>query len=719
MKAKGRHCAASARRAQPLRLVGVAAVALLGGLAVAAPIAGSLLAGAQSPAAPHLEICKNGAVAGNYKFSVDGGANISVPANLQCIGVNVTAGNHTVTEKPDNSGATFLQKIKVIPGTQQVSQSINPGGAGGSVTVTVAATGTNSVVETKFFNEPSKGELKVCKVAGDPAQAGRDFTFSAQAGGNLYGPMTIPAAAVNDTYGSCWDVGSFQVGTAVNISEAPTQNVAVTAIDVLNGTLSNANYGAGTVTATLTGGVTEVSYQNTTVTPTLNGVLEICKNAGDYFVPQGPWSFTVVSTLSGQVVDTENVLTGQCNENPNGLPPGQYVVTESVGYPYYVSEISAYPSNTLVASNVDNASGTFTVTAGNSTTAFFTNDTLTGYVKACKTLASNASALAGKTFNFDVSDAAGTQTVSVIAQVGQTACSIDYQALPAGSTATITEESAPNVAVTGVSIVPPSAGSVSGTTASVTVSPTNINAANFTNSALGWVEICKVAGDASVSGNFWFSVNGAPSIPVAVGGCSNPIQVPAGTATISESPSTNYSVSQITAVGYAGNPVGNRLVWSSLGAGAATVTVPYGGVGDETVVTYTNSTNTGLFKVCTAETSSDAMLNGDTFPYTWSYTVNGVTTTGTVPLVVNVNQPTCSGLIGPIPVINANGTPVMVTVTAGVPTGLIGVDLAAFAYAGNGSVVTTPTTPGNFPQTAVIDLGQGINTTTFTNGATH
>jgi hypothetical protein len=447
-----------------------------------------------------------------------------------------------------------------------------------------------------------------------------------------------------------------------------------------------------------------------------NGYLEICKQAWDYFVPAGPWTFTVTNS-TGSVVDTEQVLVNQCNENMKGLPAGTYTVTETVSFPYHVSGIRAVPLSALVSKNVATATGTFVVKSGKTTTAFFVNRTRLGSVKVCKSLAANAQALSGQTFNFDVSDAAGTQTIPVVAQFGQTSCAIDYAWLPAGSKATVTEESSPNTAITGVAVIPPSAGTTTSSSATVKVSASEINAVVFTNQALGWVEVCKYADDASVTGSFHFTVNGAAINPVPVGQCSAPLQVPAGLATVNElQTNPNYHVDYIDA--YGGSPPQYRV--SSENGNSAVVEVPYGGIGNETVVDFYNSTLTGQFKICTAQTSPDAALVGDSFTYNYSYTVNGATSTGSVTLTVPLTGSACSGLSNYIPVINGNGTPVRVSVTAQYPTPLVGVDLAAFAYAGNGSVVSaTPTPPTSLPWTAVVDLGTGINVDTFTNGATH
>jgi len=111
-------------------------------------------------------------------------------------------------------------------------------------------------------------------------------------------------------------------------------------------------------------------------------------------------------------------------------------------------------------------------------------------------------------------------------------------------------------------------------------------------------------------------------------------------------------------------------------------------------------------------------LAGVSFPYTYSYTVNGTTTTGTVNLVVPTTGSTCSQVVGSIPVINADGSAVHVSVTAGAPA-VVSVDLAGFDYQGSGSVISSPLLPAAFPASATYSLGQGMNVTTFTNGATH
>ena len=74
-------------------------------------------------------------------------------------------------------------------------------------------------------------------------------------------------------------------------------------------------------------------------------------------------------------------------------------------------------------------------------------------------------------------------------------------------------------------------------------------------------------------------------------------------------------------------------------------------------MTFTNAVATGRFKIC--KVSSEPTLQGVPFTFTYSYTVNGATVTGSATL-----QPgQCSGLSDDIPVVDQNGQPIPVTVT--------------------------------------------------------
>jgi len=122
-----------------------------------------------------------------------------------------------------------------------------------------------------------------------------------------------------------------------------------------------------------------------------------------------------------------------------------------------------------------------------------------------------------------------------------------------------------------------------------------------TNSVLGAgtgsVEICKALtpGDPIAVGTiFTFNVTGlGTQVQVPAGACSAPMDVAVGNQTITEVPRANTAV-----VGIAANPA-NRLVSTNLPQGSAVVSVPEGGVTDQTIVTFTNqTTRTGTLEIC-------------------------------------------------------------------------------------------------------------------------
>ena len=278
------------------------------------------------------------------------------------------------------------------------------------------------------------------------------------------------------------------------------------------------------------------------------------------------------------------------------------------------------------------------------------------------------------------------------------------EGLPLGSAVSITEVGQPDVALLTVGVSPSGADNGSTTTtASLLVQP-GTTTATFTNRAEGTLEVCKDAADPQTEGNgsnpFNFVVNGSINVTVNAGQCSFAIAVPAGTATVDELPSTNFHLVSVTAVGPTDD---NRLL---SGSNPVTVSVPFGGVGNETLITYTNAVNTGQFKICKT-TSEPQIIGSVTFTFMWSYTVDGATTSGTVGLTPGE----CSGLLATIPVVDSSGNPVPVTVGEA-PTA--GVFVNTITYAGNGSLVSSSTASGS----SSFDIGIGVNSITYDNEVT-
>jgi hypothetical protein len=141
----------------------------------------------------------------------------------------------------------------------------------------------------------------------------------------------------------------------------------------------------------------------------------------------------------------------------------------------------------------------------------------------------------------------------------------------------------------------------------------------------GTLEICKVASGQGVTGTFGFQVAGRDgTIEVPVGGCSLPIAVPVGTATVTEVARPGFSVDSIATF-----PFG-RLVSSDTAARSARVSIVAGGVSNQTIVTFANkATPKGFLEVCKAKPNGDD-LSGN-FNFTVSQT-GSPTRTVTVPV---------------------------------------------------------------------------------------
>jgi len=449
------------------------------------------------------------------------------------------------------------------------------------------------------------------------------------------------------------------------------------------------------------------------------GGIEVCKYAGDSQVT-GTFHYTL--TASGWSASAD-VPVGSCSGDITA-PVGSVTVTETAQPPYFTSAITASPAQNLVSANLAAGSGVFTVVSGQNTSANFWNSTHDGFVKVCKTLTATSGALVGMPFKFRITDSAVTGATIVSANAtafgAQQVCTPDPNGYPLGSTVKITEVGQANVALVGTSISPASqnAGSTN-KVALLTVGPVtgSVTAAIFTNQALGWVEVCKNAADPSTgTQSFPFRINNGKIFTVHAGQCSQPFQVPAGTASINEiQANPNFYLANVSTQGVT-DPTGSRLL-SGPTQDPATVAIVFGGVGNETIATFTDAVFQGDFKICSAQTSPDANLQGQQFVYNYSYTVNGTTTHGSVTLTDPLTGASCSSLIGPIPVVNADGSAVQVSVTEALPA-TPAVELANVQYQGNGQVISSPTLPSALPATLVFTTGAGMNVATFTDGRT-
>jgi len=305
-------------------------------------------------------------------------------------------------------------------------------------------------------------------------------------------------------------------------------------------------------------------------------------------------------------------------------------------------------------------------------------------LQICKASVTGPLAVQGP-FTFNVSDGVGSVTVN------SGSCSPLLAISGTPSSVTVTEASATWYATTAIATgtgETPLTANAATTVATLPVNTYNLSlqGANvglatglsaivtFTNTIVpGYLKVCKLAAAGSgltSSTAYGFSVksplpvandpNGAwnTSVTVPVGECSSPIEIPAGTSTVTEN-GPELFITNISATNAAGTA--GLLASSNYVAGTAGVVVNAGDVSTQTDVWFTN--NVVAFKVC--KTWDPTYLGGNptgaaqispvtTYPF--SVVINGATTTD------NVAPGSCS-----VPVYYPAGT--QVTVTEGIVPG--------------------------------------------------
>jgi len=439
-----------------------------------------------------------------------------------------------------------------------------------------------------------------------------------------------------------------------------------------------------------------------------NGYIEVCKTAVDRMV-EGTFAFTI-TPASGTVTDLS--LTPVYGQNqseacsgPIPVAAGTVTVSEATYGPgYWLAGVTASPTGDLVSVDLATQTANLTVTAGFETTADFADATQLNTIKVCKVLANNLGSLAGTTFNYSVGwtftppaalyppvlSYSGSATVAVVAVAAAAAplgeaCSIVPAAIPAGSVVTVNElagdpNRGPFVTVSNVSIVPSTFDAATSATpateAVLTVPADGYADAVFTNLPMGFIEVCK-----NFDPRRWnnpdnvatFTVNGGAPFTVQGGNCSAPIEVPAGagTATVDETIGANYYLENISASAVVlGQGPTNELVTAPT-VNPAVVNVPYGNVGNETVVTYLNGVDPTSFKICAVE---PANTSSQTVSFNWSYTSDlrdlaldpNVYQQPSFDLTIPASDPggvVCSTVIDGPPLVDPWGDPYVLTFT--------------------------------------------------------
>jgi hypothetical protein len=162
--------------------------------------------------------------------------------------------------------------------------------------------------------------------------------------------------------------------------------------------------------------------------------------------------------------------------------------------------------------------------------------------------------------------------------------------LPIGTIVAIKETPIPGgLAVSNITVTPASQIAIlpnlAAGTVSIKIGP-GVTEVTYTDHSLkgGYLEICKqtIAGPAPLVGNFTFTVPGVSGpIVVPAGACSPPLEVPAGSVTITETTTPGTQLVSCSVF-----PAGSCV--HAAGTWTATVNVAAGGLSTQTVVTITN-----------------------------------------------------------------------------------------------------------------------------------
>ncbi len=685
-----------------------------------------------------IQVCKiagTAALVGDpFDFTYSGGVPTTTPFTVDA-GTASAPVCSTPATYPAGSSVTTAE-VSFPSGVQISPPIVTSSPSSGSCTTDVSAgtatcsLGTSGGLTTVTYTDVEEPQIQVCKIAGTASLLGDPFDFTYSGGVPTTTPFTVDAGTASAPVCSTEAVyasGSSVTATEVSIPSG-VQVSSITSSSPSSGSCTT-DVSAGTATCSLgTTGLTTVTY--TDVVATHEPQIQVCKIAGTASLVGERFDFTYsggVPTTPRFKVKAGTASAPRCS-TPASYASGSSVTATEVSIPSGVQVSSITSSSPSSGScTTDVSAGTATCSLGTTglTTVTYTDVVATHepQIQVCK-IAGTAS-LVGERFDFTYSGGVPT-TPRFKVKAGTASaprCSTPAS-YASGSSVTATEVSIPSgVQVSSITSSSPSSGScttdVSAGTATCSLGTTGLTTVTYTDvQTQGWIEVCKVAGDPSVDGHFFsFSVNGGAPFSVKAGNCSNPMEVPTGTATVDEIESNPdfylKNVSTVTTT----DPTGARLL-SGPTQDPAMVSVPGGGVANETVVTFTNATAQATFKICTAQTSPGANLVGVLMTYTYTYTVNGTATTGSVTLDTPLTGSACSLPIGPFNVVNGDGSPVTVSVTAEAPP-VTAVDLADFVYQGDGSITSEPTFPSNFPATVSIAVGAGANVMTFTDGAAH
>jgi hypothetical protein len=540
----------------------------------------------------------------------------------------------------------------------------------------------------------------------------------------------------------------FQVGTSATLG---------TGTQLLGSIFAQASITL-TTGASVTGGVYAltgaVTLDTNTVTACM-GTLQVCKVAGSGALLGESFGFSIAGSPA-------TLISVQAGPSPGGscsvallVPAHPSTITETIPVNTTLGAVATTPTpGLLISSNLAAGTATVEVDPGAQTIATFVNTVppppTTGFLQICKVAGGGVTV--GTNFTFSV---AGT-LVNVPAGLAPGGYCNPPLVVPAGPTL-ITETLPTGTVLTGVSTLPSGSlvsSNLGAGTATVTVNAGGTTTATFIDTVqppptTGFLQICKVAGAGIVVGtNFTFSVAGTPVIvpagPPPGGYCSVAMVMPSGSALITETVPAGTALTSVSTL-----PSGS-LVSSNLAAGTANVTVNAGG---QTIVTFLNTSPTGLLKIC--KIAGTGVPVGGMFTFVVAgagLTVPAGTAPGTcsqalvfpigtaVPITETVSSGTVLSAISVVPAgagsnINVSGRSVTATIGAGETdvyftntaggVGLLKVckvagtgvaPLTMFGFVMNGAGFTVPAgycvSRGTFPVGTPVTITENLSSTT-------
>ena len=342
-----------------------------------------------------------------------------------------------------------------------------------------------------------------------------------------------------------------------------------------------------------------------------------------------------------------------------------------------------------------------------------------GSIEICKTFtappAADASVNTAAPFTFTVSPVsagvdAGSNSPTITVDGGSCSGPVSL----ADGNYSVTEASAPWYAVT--SIVETLGHGLTATNltngaseADFTIFTGQTETLTYTNNLVtGYLKICKDAASTNLTGSFSFAVSGPDSFnsttSALVGACSDPMQVPAGWAMVTEA-GNNLNVTGIVATINAGAQ--NALLTSSPFSapndvtGTAYVEIKASpDTSTETVMTYTNDV-VGL-KVCKVWYGDPITVSTSEFPFTVTPATGSVLGPVPAPYSFSLLAGTAANPYCSTPVDYRPGT--MVTITEGIVPGSKVMNIATD---GNGETTVAPF-PSITGRTIEILVGTGV-----------